>query len=182
MANRSGAIGTKAETAVVKAAQSRGFPHADRLRLSGTDDRGDVRLTPTLTAGVIAEVKGGEMARSASENRIYGWLVEAERERLAAGADISILVVQRRGVGERNAHRWWCYLTMHTLRRIVLTIEDTSFNGPYYDGADEWPEEDLGSLFFPVRLTLEEVLWLLRLAGWGAPFEEPLEDYGVRNR
>lgn len=26
MANRSGAIGTKAETAVVKAAQSRGFP------------------------------------------------------------------------------------------------------------------------------------------------------------
>lgn len=181
MANRSGAIGTKAETAVVRAAMTRGFPHADRLRLTGVDDRGDVRLTPTLTAGVIAEVKGGEMARAASENRIYGWLIETERERVNADADIGILVVQRRGVGERNAHRWWCYLTAQTLRRLFLTIEDREGLVTDKAAAEEWPEEDIGSLFFPVRLQLEEVLWLLRLAGWGSQIEDPLEDYGRRN-
>lgn len=178
--SRSGAIGTKAETAVVRAAKTRGFPHADRLRLSGADDRGDVQLTPTLTAGVILEVKGGEMARAASENRVFGWLVETERERVNARADLGILVVQRRGVGEANAHRWWAYLTAHTLRRLFLTVE----HGTSYldaEAADEWPEEDLGSLFFPVRLTLEEVLWLIRLAGWGSPVDEPLEDFERRS-
>lgn len=183
MANRAGAIGTKAETAVVRAAAPRGFPHADRLRLKGMDDRGDVRLTTTLTAGVIAEVKGGETARSASENRVHNWLIETEREREKAEADIGILVVQRRGVGEINAHRWWCYLTMHTLRTILLTIEDHegTLRAGGMEYAEEWPEEDLGPLDWPVRMTLEEVLHLLRVAGWGDSIEGALEPYKVRS-
>lgn len=179
MANRSGAIGTRAETAVVRAAQPRGFPHADRLRLSGNDDRGDVRLTTTLTAGVIVEVKGGEFARTASENQVQKWLLEAARERDNAGADIGFAVLQRRGVGAANAQRWWAYFDMSTLRAVLLEIERPNL----HDGtsAHEWPAEDLGPLDWPVRMTLEEALHLLRLAGWGSPVEEAIEPFAIRN-
>lgn len=47
MANKSKDIGTKAETAVVRAARTRGFPHADRITLSGPKDRTD--WCPDLT-------------------------------------------------------------------------------------------------------------------------------------
>lgn len=101
--NRSGRIGTAAETAVVRAMQTRGFPSAERRRLRGRDDAGDLTGIP----GVCVEVKGGAAAKDASDAQIEAWLVETEVERVNGRADIGVLVVQRRGVGPANADRWW---------------------------------------------------------------------------
>lgn len=145
--NRPKAIGTAAETAVVRAARRLGFPGADRLALTGAMDRGDVGLCP----GVIVEVKGGEAARSASDLDINRWLDETERERHNAGADIAFLVVQRRGVGAPNAHRWWAWWRLGWLPGPAL-------GNPATDRT-------------PVRMQLGDALVLLRAAGYGDPLE-----------
>lgn len=105
MVNRPKQIGTKAETAVVRAAQTRGFPGAERRALRGRHDVADVLLCP----GVVIEVKGGDRARKASANLVREWLEETERERVNAGAQLAFLVVQRAGVGPANAHQWHAY-------------------------------------------------------------------------
>ena len=91
MANKSKDIGTKAETAVVRAARTRGFPHADRITL----------------------------AKTASDQQIADWLHETETGRVNAGAAIAFLVTQRPGIGLPNAHRWWAHLTVHTFLTLL---------------------------------------------------------------
>jgi len=150
MTTRSKDIGTRAETAVVRAARTRGFPGADRLTLTGAHDRGDVGLCP----GVIVEVKGGEAARAASDAQIERWLGETNIEAMHAGADVAFLVVQRRGVGAANAHRWWAWWRLGWLDALR---------------ADEIPD-DIDPI--PVRMLLGDALQLLREAGWGEPIEE----------
>lgn len=100
MTNRPKAIGTRGETAVTRYAREHGFPLADRRPLKGTLDEGDV----LLTVGLIAEVKSGKSAQNASLGQIRKWLAETERERVNAGAEHAILVVQRRGP-RRGARR-----------------------------------------------------------------------------
>lgn len=102
MVNKPKRIGTAAETAVVRYARAHGFPHADRLTLSGRYDRGDVLLCP----GAILEVKAGKAAQAASIGQIRAWLEETERERVNAHADTAALVVQRRGLGLSRVHLW----------------------------------------------------------------------------
>jgi hypothetical protein len=111
-------IGTAAETAVVKALRLHGFPNAERRALAGAYDLGDITGTP----GLVWEVKGGEAAKSASDAQIEKWLDETETERINAGADIGVLVVQRRGIGPANAHRWWTVVRGTTLG---ITIRKT---------------------------------------------------------
>ena len=153
MVNRPKNIGTAAETAVVRAARTRGFPGADRLTLTGALDRGDVGLCP----GVIIEVKGGETAKTASDALIEAWLVETDRERAHAHADIAFLVTQRRGVGATNAHRWWAWWRLTDLRYLLDPIN---------------PEVGfLGTI--PIRITLSDSLRLLRWRGYGNPIDEP---------
>lgn len=149
MVNRPKQIGTAAETAVVKVARPRGFPHAERVVLHGSADQGDIRLTPGLTAGVILEVKGGAAAKDASDRQIDAWLDETETERHHAGADLAFLVVQRRGVGAPNAHRWWAWWRLGW-------IPGPQLGNPATDHA-------------PVRMTLEHALQLVRAAGYGEP-------------
>jgi hypothetical protein len=102
MANKSGAIGTATETAVVKVLRQY-WPEAERRRLRGAEDWGDITGTP----GIVWEVKGGAAARAASDAQIYNWLQETETERLNARAAIGVLVVQRKGIGAPNAGMWW---------------------------------------------------------------------------
>lgn len=147
MVNRPKQIGTAAETAVVRAARTRGFPHADRLTLTGAHDRGDITLCP----GVIIEVKGGETARSASDAVIEAWLNETNREAIHAGADVAFLVVQRRGVGAPNAHRWWAWWRLGWLEHARGTH--------HVDDVDPTP----------VRMLLGDALQLIRAAGYGNP-------------
>lgn len=103
MTNKPKNIGTAAESAVVKALRKHGFPHAERRALAGVLDLGDITGCP----GIVWEVKGGEAAKSASDAQVEAWLDETERERQNAGAQVGILVLQRRGIGHDNAHRWW---------------------------------------------------------------------------
>lgn len=147
MSRRPKDIGTAAETAVARAARRHGFPHADRLTTTGALDRGDVGLCP----GVIAEVKGGEKARSVTDLRLESWLAETARERLNAGADVAFLVVQRRGVGTPNAHRWWAYWRLGWLPGLVVAA----------------PHDRI-----PVRMLLGDALQLLRAAGYGEPLDD----------
>lgn len=151
MANKSKDIGTKAETAVVRAARTRGFPHADRITLSGHKDRSDVRLTLGLTAGIVVQVKGGQYAKTASDQQIANWLHETETGRVNAGAAIALLVTQRTGIGLPNAHRWWAHLTVHTF--LTLLGATHAITPPNPDAA--------------LRMTLDSALALLRAAGYG---------------
>lgn len=156
--NKPKAIGTAAESAVVKAARRLGFPHAERVVLHGNLDQGDVRLTPGLTAGVVVEVKGGNAARDASDLQILSWLDETETERINARADVAFLVTQRRGVGPARAELWWAH--MHVGRLLVLR------------GAIRTviPADDA-----VVRMTLAAALAQLRATGYGDPLEaEPV--------
>ena len=63
MTNRPKAIGTAAETAVVRYLAAHGFPNAERRALHGATDLGDITGTPSL----CWEVKGGH--RIDSERR-----------------------------------------------------------------------------------------------------------------
>ncbi|MFJ2029457.1 hypothetical protein [Streptosporangium sp. NPDC087985] len=137
-------IGTAAETAVVKALRAHGFPHAERRALAGTYDLGDITGCP----GIVWEVKGGEAAKSASDGQIASWLVETETERVNARADVGVLVVQRRGVGPRNAHRWWAILPASYIFPTLSADED-----------------------FPIRTLLSSACYILRRAGYGQPLE-----------
>lgn len=154
MVNRPKAIGTAAETAVVRAARRLGFPNADRLTLTGALDRGDVGLCP----GVIVEVKGGEAARNSGDALANAWLDETERERTNAGAIHAFLVVQRRGVGPANADRWWAWWRLGWLDLLSGSL-------PGSDGPD-----------IPVRMQLGHALQLLRAAGYGDPLGDADRD------
>jgi hypothetical protein len=142
MTNRPKAIGTAAETAVVRCARANGFPHADRLTLTGSQDRGDVGLCP----GVVVEVKAGHAAERASDGLVGDWLVETERERLAAGAAVALLVTKRAGISGARADRWWAHLRLGQLTAAHPDLLDV-----------------------PVRLHFGDALRLLRTAGWGEP-------------
>ncbi|MFD2792565.1 hypothetical protein ACFS27_03290 [Promicromonospora vindobonensis] len=155
MTNKPKAIGTAAESAVVKAARRLGFPHAERVVLHGNLDQGDVRLTPGLTAGVVLEVKGGNAARDASDLQILSWLDETETERRNAHADVAILVTQRRGVGPARAEQWWAH--MHV--RQLLDLRALHVSPATADDA-------------VVRMTLAAALAQLRACGYGVPLTE----------
>ncbi|HEY3546255.1 MAG TPA: hypothetical protein VGK17_09200 [Propionicimonas sp.] len=145
--NRPKAIGTAAETAVVRAARRLGFPNAERRALRGRHDVGDILLCP----GVVLEVKGGQAARSASDGQVSAWLAETERERVNAHAAAAVLVTQRAGVGEPNAERWTAHLRLGQMAGLC----GWPLSGPV-DTA-------------PLRLSLADALSVLRSAGYGEP-------------
>jgi len=146
--NRPRAIGTYAETAVVRAARTRGFPWADRFALHGRRDVGDVMLCP----GVIVEVKGGDMARNLSDRDVQTWLDETARERDNGNALVAFLVVQRPYVGANNADRWWAYWRLGW----IADLDDR----PWFYARS-----------MAVRTTLAESLTMLRAAGYGEPLD-----------
>ena len=143
-------IGTAAESAVVRYARHAGFDLAERRALAGATDLGDILLAP----GAIIEVKAGKAAERASDARILHWLVETERERVNAGADVAVLVTKRAGVGHVNAGRWWAHFHLANLARLrgyptTVPIADQAV----------------------VRMTLASALTQLRAAGYGTPLE-----------
>ena len=105
MARRSSrAVGTSAETAAKRWLIADGWPDADRQPLRGIRDCGD--LTVCRSPRIIAEVKGGAAADTASAGLIAEWLAQTETERVNAGADLAVLIVRRhrRPVGLWDAH------------------------------------------------------------------------------
>ena len=98
---RAGRIGYAAEHAVVRVLQANGFPDAERRRVRRHDAL-DIIVCP----GVIASVKGGAYARTASLGAISGWHAEADRKRREQGCQVAQLVVQRAGYGTDRADHW----------------------------------------------------------------------------
>lgn len=154
MTNKPKQIGTAAETAVVRYLQASGFPHAERRALRGQLDAGDIAGTP----GVCWEVKGGAAAKDASDAQVADWLIETATETANSESDTGVLVLQRRGVGPKNAGRWWAVLPGWTF--VGLGMDETSHT------------RTPALLDFPVRLLLADAVQLLRAAGYGNPRPE----------
>jgi hypothetical protein len=145
--NRPKAIGTAAETAVVRYLQANGFPNAERRALRGTADAGDIAGTPAL----CWSVKGGAQAEQASDLDIARWMVELATQCGHARADLGLLVTKRRGHGPHSAGAWWAHLTAGAL--ALLT-------DPHAAIQPAAPRVN-------VRLRLADAVVLLRWAGYG---------------
>lgn len=150
--NRPKQIGTAAETAVTRYLRVNGFDGAERLALHGTNDEGDITLCP----GVMAEIKGGHAAETASDAQVEAWLVETEIERVNRGADIALLVLKRKGKGAASAGQWHAYLPGWAYAE--LATNDAFVR--YY--ANSLP---------PVRIAVADAARLIRYGGYGTPLE-----------
>lgn len=141
MTNKPKAIGTAAESAVVRVLKDAGF-RAKRLTLHGSSDVGDVDCGHDA---ICIEVKGGHAAETASDGQIEKWLTETATERHNAGADIGILVVKRKGIGPANAGQWWAITNLWELDTLM-------------GGANPFMVRP----FAPVRVHLDTMVDLLR--------------------
>lgn len=120
MANPSKNKGTAFESAVVKLARSAGFPDAARLALAGREDRGDVVLVGTAAAPrVILECKA---YATYSDAQVMLWLGETERERIAAGAELGVLVVKR--ARKPIEHSWAVTVHGRMQRPVFMYLGD----------------------------------------------------------
>lgn len=143
-------IGTWGETATVRAAHAHGFPGADRLTKTGAKDRGDASLCP----GVMVQVKAGNMAKDASDALVDKWLGQTEQQRANGGWDVAFLVVQKRGIGAPNAHRWhayWRHGWIADLRGYPADLRDLITDRAV------------------IRMSVESAFAQLRAAGYGEP-------------
>jgi hypothetical protein len=109
--NKPKAIGTRGETAVVGALRALGFPGAERRALAGALDLGDILISP----GVIAEVKWGKHAKTASLKQVEQWWDETQREQHNARADLALLIIQRNGIGTNRASLSRCFFDIGAL-------------------------------------------------------------------
>jgi hypothetical protein len=143
MTNKPKQIGTAGETGVVRACQTRGFPHAERRALHGNQDLGDVLLCP----GIILEVKSGKAAQAASDAQIAAWMDETETERENAQAAYGFLITARPGFSPMRAQHWWAHTDFKALVGLLMSDEGV-------------PE-------VPARLELRHLLRILTTYGWG---------------
>ncbi|HEX5522819.1 MAG TPA: hypothetical protein VFX53_05195 [Pedococcus sp.] len=136
------------ERAVAAYYRVSGWPGAERTVRTGyavagrrSGDRGDIDGTP----GMVTQVK---VVATATSAQVESWLADTEAQRLAAGADVGILIIKRPG----HAHpaHWWAYVWLDTLVRLV-------------GGTLRRPGA------YPVRFELADLLWLLREVGYGTP-------------
>lgn len=79
--------GTKWETAIVRTLMAHGWPHAERRRLAGQHDRGDIAGVP----GVVIEAKNTNRLELAAA------VDEANVEALNAAAPIGVAWMKRKG-------------------------------------------------------------------------------------
>jgi hypothetical protein len=141
-------IGTKAESAVTRYLVTAGWPSAERRALRGEHDAGDLTGTP----GSCWSVKGGDQARNATDLQITRWLAELATQMRHANAAVGVLVLQRKAVGEHNAHRWWAVMPAFQLADLAAE-----------------PQMSAEPLAFPIRMLLADAVTLLRAAGYGTP-------------
>lgn len=158
MTNKPKAIGTAAETAVVRYLVAHGFGSAERSALHGGEDQGDITGTP----GICWEVKGGHAAEGASDLLIADWLAETETERRHRGADVAVLVRKRKGKGAASAAGWWAhlpgwaYLYLAWCGHLGSAVSFHAVRAVYVNAP-------------AVTLRLDEATRLLRRAGYGDP-------------
>lgn len=110
--NKSKNKGTAAETAVVKFLQANGFPLAERRTLSGSQDKGDINVSPD----VVIEVKDHQaMALSV-------WLDEAIVEGENASSWVSAVWHKRRRKGD--AANWYVTMDGACFIEILVALKE----------------------------------------------------------
>lgn len=149
---KSGRIGTAGETGVCRFLADNGFPLAERRRLRGNVDGGDLVTVP----GLVIEVKSGAAAKNASLALVDAWLFETEVERVNAGADVGVLVVQRRGYAPTRAGHWRAIVPAWALLWLMEPGAERTFD----------PEA--------VEMELRHLVKWLRCAGYGDPLPPEL--------
>lgn len=124
LSRRKGADG---ERAVVNFAADLGIPSKRVIRTatSRDPDEGDVHL---WDGEVVAQVKCGAAAQSAGRTTIYRWMAEAyDQAARVPQANMSLLVVQDRGIGLARVGLWSAYLSLGDitfLYRAETTVYD----------------------------------------------------------
>lgn len=151
MTNRPRKIGTQFTTDVIAYLRTDGFPHAELRNQAGVNDLGDI----VGCLGIVIECKGGKKAEDASDGQVAVWLMETERERANANADVGMLVTKRRAIGARRAGQWWAHLTLGTVMDLAGANTGGAIIGEVMD--------------VPIRLHLADAVRLLRAAGFGEP-------------
>lgn len=145
--SRSKDIGTWTETAVVNYLKVSGFPKADRKSLSGAKDEGDVDFIPGANL-VMAEVKGGKAAETASVAQIHDWLYETAREKDNGAYEIACLITKKKGYGKERAYAWDAHMFLSDL----LAIFDTP--------------PTLATVDTPVHMNLGAFVYILKRLGY----------------
>lgn len=147
MANPSKAKGTAAETALVNYARAHGFAQAQRLTLTGNQDRGDVILCP----GLICEVKAH---KTWSDLDIDQWLTETETE-------------------AQNMTEWWNMSRLTTIGswqdfRGFLVIRRPGKTDPAKWWVIERADPMNVGLEPPIQWRLADYFDCLKALGWGS--------------
>jgi len=122
MSNPSKAKGTAAETAFVAYLRRRGWLHAERRALSGSQDKGDVAGLP----GVVLEVKNCRTVQ------LGAWLKEAAVEQRNADAVLGVVVNKPHGVGLDRVGDWHAHLTV---RQLCDLLAAAGYRAGAQDGA-----------------------------------------------
>lgn len=107
MSNRSGQKGTKWETAIVAALQAAGHVHAERRRLGGKRDRGDITGIP----GVVIEAKNTN--RLALSEAVDEAVTEAAND----GGSLGVAWIHRKGRG--RAEDGYVVMNGRTFMRLL---------------------------------------------------------------
>jgi len=110
MANKAGRLGTVGENGALKLLQKI-WPYAERRRLSGAADKGDIAPGGVPPVPIAIEVK------NAKTLNFSGWLKEAEEERKNAGAKYGIVIAKRRGY--TDAGKWYAMMDGDTLVALL---------------------------------------------------------------
>lgn len=145
--------GKRAERALVAWLREHGWPGAERTVRTGhrahgrvSADRGDV----DGTLGLAWQLKD---VADAALHKIPTWLSDTDAQRVAAGADVGVLVIKRRG--HADVGEWWAHVPLGAL------VPDAALPG------------DIAAV--PVRLAVADVALILRRQGYGSPLTDGAE-------
>jgi hypothetical protein len=117
MVNRPKIVGTDAENRVRDYARSRGWVHADRLTLSGINDRGDIRLGDGVEFTI--EVKGGQGATSGVHSHLKELRAEMANNEHRFGA-----VIAKKPGSTKVGEDWVAILPVDVLFDILQELAD----------------------------------------------------------
>lgn len=150
VAKRNVEAGKRAERDTFRWLAAHGFPGAARLQRTGhrtrhstAPDEGDGKVT----CGIAWQVK----YYTTGSWPVQTWLHQTEQQRLAAGADLGVLVIRQPGKADPGR---WIGVIRNDAEAALL-------------GAVDWPEDPT-----PVRRELRDLVVSLRRAGRGEPLTD----------
>lgn len=173
--------GTQAESWSVEYLASNGFPYAERIALSGANDKGDVKVCP----GVIAEVK------NCKDMKLPAWFAELDAEIGNSNAKHGFLILKAAGVGRSRVGKWHAGMTVEGFSALheeaglpelipspvwlpghrfkdALPGEITALSQhPEFGYVGIRPRGVDDLRFWYVMTQLDQIVRLLRLAGYG---------------